>query len=99
SKTPQQSQGLLGLSTSASTSLPDAEDVDRDNNMNQDDEYFQYHVSIRPQDLVVGQNFVNDKVTSQVTLANGNKQAVTWYQFRIPINNYQSAVGNIQDFK
>ena len=99
SKTAAQSQADLGIPTSAATSLPDAEDVDRDNNMNQDDEYFQYHVSIRPQDLVVGQNFVNDKVTSQVTLANGNKQSVTWYQFRIPINNYQSAVGNIQDFK
>jgi cell surface protein SprA len=99
SKTAQQSQALLGLSTSASTSLPDAEDVDRDNNMNQDDEYFQYHVSIRPQDMVVGQNFINDKVTSQVTLANGEKQNVTWYQFRIPITSYQTAVNNIQDFK
>jgi cell surface protein SprA len=99
SKTSAQSQAALGIATSAATSLPDAEDVDRDNNMNQDDEYFQYKVSIRPQDLVVGQNFVNDKVTSLVKLANGQSQSVTWYQFRIPINNYQSAVGNIQDFK
>ncbi|HEY4197479.1 MAG TPA: cell surface protein SprA, partial [Mucilaginibacter sp.] len=99
SKTSEQSQAAIGIATSASTSLPDAEDVDRDNNMNQDDEYFQYKVSIRPQDLVVGQNFVNDKVTSMVKLANGQTQSVTWYQFRIPINNYQSAVGNIQDFK
>jgi cell surface protein SprA len=99
SKTSAQSQAALGIATSASTSLPDAEDVDRDNNMNQDDEYFQYKVSIRPQDLVVGQNFVNDKVTSVVKLANGQTQSVTWYQFRIPINNYQTAVGNIQDFK
>ncbi|HVS94439.1 MAG TPA: cell surface protein SprA [Mucilaginibacter sp.] len=99
SKTSEQSQAQLGLATSASTSLPDAEDVDRDNNMNQNDEYFQYRVSIRPQDMVVGQNFINDKVTSQVKLPNGQTQSVTWYQFRIPINNYQSAVGNIQDFK
>jgi cell surface protein SprA len=99
SKTAAQSQAALGIPTSAATSLPDAEDVDRDNNMNQDDEYFQYKVSIRPQDLVIGRNFVNDKVTSQVKLANGQTTSVTWYQFRIPINNYQSAVGNIQDFK
>ncbi|MFB9842215.1 cell surface protein SprA [Mucilaginibacter ginsenosidivorans] len=99
SKTSEQSQALLGTPTSASTSLPDAEDVDRDNNMNQDDEYFQYHVSVRPQDMVVGQNFINDKVTSQVKLPNGTTQAVTWYQFRIPINSPQSVVGNIQDFK
>ncbi|MDB5023166.1 MAG: sprA [Mucilaginibacter sp.] len=99
SKTSAQSQAALGIATSAATSLPDAEDIDRDNNMNQDDEYFQYRVSVRPQDLVVGQNFVNDKVSSQVKLANGQTQSVTWYQFRIPLNNYQSAVGNIQDFK
>jgi cell surface protein SprA len=100
SKTSEQSQAALGIATSASTSLPDAEDVDRDNNMNQDDEYFQYKVSIRPKDLVIGQNFVNDKVTSQVKLPNGQTQSVTWYQFRIPINSDQkTSVGNIQDFK
>ena len=99
SKTAQQSQAELGLSTSASTSLPDGEDIDHDNNMNQDDEYFEYQVSMRPQDLVVGQNFINDKVTSQVKLPNGTTQTVTWYQFRVPINSYQAAVDGIQDFK
>jgi cell surface protein SprA len=99
SKTAAQSQALLGLQTSASTSLPDAEDIDHDNNMSQDDEYFQYKVSIRPKDLIVGQNFVNDKITSSVKLADGTTQSYTWYQFRIPIYNYQSAVGGIQDFK
>ncbi|MGZ3820707.1 MAG: T9SS outer membrane translocon Sov/SprA, partial [Mucilaginibacter sp.] len=99
SKTSAQSQAALGIATSASTSLPDAEDIDRDNNMNQDDEYFQYQVHLSPQGMVVGQNYINDKVTSQVKLPNGQTQAVTWYQFRIPIRNYQTAVGNIQDFK
>ncbi|MDB5286039.1 MAG: cell surface protein SprA [Mucilaginibacter sp.] len=99
SKTAAQSQADLGLQTSASTSLPDGEDINRDNNMSQTDEYFQYKVSVRPQDMIIGQNFISDKVTSQVKLANGSTQAVTWYQFRIPINDYQGKVGNIQDFK
>jgi cell surface protein SprA len=99
SKTAEQSQAELGLQTSANTSLPDGEDIDRDNNMSQDDQYFQYKVSMRPKDLVVGQNFVNDKLTSQVKLADGTTQNVTWYQFRIPIASYQSAIGGIQDFK
>jgi hypothetical protein len=99
SKTAQQSEAQLGLQNSASTSLPDAEDIDRDNNMSTDDEYFEYHVSIKPQDMVVGQNFINDKVTSAVKLPNGTTQNFTWYQFRIPINSYQQAVGGIQDFK
>ncbi|MET3978375.1 cell surface protein SprA [Mucilaginibacter sp. UYP25] len=99
SKTAEQSQAELGIQTSASTSLPDGEDINRDNNMSQTDEYFQYRVSIRPQDMVIGQNFINDKITSNVKLPNGTTQPVTWYQFRVPINEYQSKVGNIQDFK
>ncbi len=99
SKTPQQSQEDFGVENSASTSLPDGEDINRDNNMTQSDEYFQYKVSMRPGDLMVGQNFVTDKVTSQVKLANGQTQPVTWYQIRIPLAQYQQKVGNIQDFK
>ena len=99
SKTAQQSMADLGLENSASTSLPDGEDVNRDNNMTQSDEYFQYKVSMRPGDLEVGRNFVTDKVVSQVKLANGQTQPVTWYQLRIPLANYDQKYGNIQDFK
>lgn len=99
SKTSQQSQEELGLTNSASTSLPDGEDINRDNNMTQSDEYFQYKVSLRPGDLVVGQNFVTDKVVSAVKLANGSTQNATWYQIRIPLGQYQQKVGGIQDFK
>ena len=99
SRTNQQSLSDFGVQTSASTSLPDGEDIDHDNTMSEDDEYFQYKVSIRPQDFVVGQNYIADKVTSAVKLPNGTTQNVDWYQFRIPINSYTSKVGNIQDFK
>jgi cell surface protein SprA len=100
SKTSQQSQAELGLENSASTSLPDGEDINRDNNMTQSDEYFQYKISMRPADLlVVGQNHITDKVVSQVKLANGQTQNVTWYQFRIPLAQYDQKVGGIQDFK
>ncbi|WP_316771091.1 cell surface protein SprA [Pedobacter frigiditerrae] len=99
SKTSQQSRDELGIENSASTSLPDGEDINRDNNMTQSDEYFQYKISMRPGDLEVGQNFVTDKVVSQVKLANGQTQNATWYQIRIPLAQYQQKVGGIQDFK
>ncbi|MFN0255807.1 T9SS outer membrane translocon Sov/SprA [Pedobacter ureilyticus] len=99
SKTSQQSQQELGLENSASTALPDGEDINRDNNMTQSDEYFQYKVSIRPGDLQVGQGFVTDKVVSAVKLANGQTQNATWYQIRIPLAQYERAMGGIQDFK
>lgn len=99
SKTSQQSKEELGLENSASTSLPDGEDINRDNNMTQSDEYYQYKVSMRPSDLMVGQNFVTDKVVSSVKLANGKTQNTTWYQFRIPLNQYEWKSSNINDFK
>ncbi|NOY37976.1 MAG: cell surface protein SprA [Chlorobi bacterium] len=84
--------------TSGST-LPDIEDINRDNTLSETESYYQYHVSIRPEDLVVGENYVVDKVTSTVTLANGKQSSVNWYQFKVPITEYQRTVGNIQDFK
>lgn len=99
SKTAEQSQAELGIQNSASTSLPDGEDINRDNNMSQEDSYFQYKVSMRPGDMIVGQNYISDKITASVKLANGTTQMVNWYQFRIPITDYQTKVGNIQDFK
>ena len=98
SKTNEQSQQELGIDNSAATALPDGEDINRDNNSSLADEYFQYKVSIRPQDMIVGQNFITDKVISTVKLANGLNQQVAWYQFKIPIAQGQK-VGNIQDFK
>ncbi|MBK0381580.1 cell surface protein SprA [Pedobacter sp. SD-b] len=99
SKTSQQSLDAVGIANSASTALPDGEDINRDNNSSQSDEYYQYKVSLRPQDLIVGKGYITDKVTSQVNLANGKKQTVNWYQFKVPVAQYTSKVGNIQDFK
>ncbi|MBE7178776.1 MAG: cell surface protein SprA, partial [Mucilaginibacter polytrichastri] len=99
SKTAEQSRAELGLETSASTQLPDGEDANRDNSQSIADEYYQYRVSVRPQDMQVGQNFITDRVSATVKLQNGQTQTVNWYQFRIPIANYTSRVGNIQDFK
>lgn len=99
SKTSQQSQDELGLENSAATSLPDGEDVNRDNNMTQSDEYYQYKISMRPGDLEVGRGFVTDKVVSTVKLANGQTQNATWYQIRVPLAQYEWKSPNIQDFK
>ncbi|QQL48783.1 T9SS outer membrane translocon Sov/SprA [Mucilaginibacter ginkgonis] len=99
SKTTAQSQADLGLTTSAATAYPDGEDINRDNTMSQADEYFEYKVDINPGTLQVGQQYITDKITSQVKLPDGTTQPATWYQFRIPIYNYKNKVGNIEDFK
>ena len=96
SKTPEQS---VGVETSASTLLPDGEDINRDNNMNEAEEYYQYRLSLRPQDMQVGQNFISDMHTAEVELRNGRKEQVKWYQFRIPLTQFEDRIGDIRDFK
>ncbi len=94
-------QGNSPIATSGQTTItaytlyPDQEDLNRDNTMNELEEYFEYRVNLTPTGLSVGQNFITDKQT--FTPSGGATQ--TWYQFRIPISQYAQKVGNIPDFK
>ncbi len=82
----------------AFTQYPDAEELNRDNTMNEVEEYFQYKIDILP-NMATGQNYITDVRTPTVTLANGQTRTEKWYLFRIPISQYQLKVGNIPDFK
>lgn len=84
--------------TSAFTMYPDQEDLNKDNTLNELEEYFEYEVAIQP-NMQVGSNFVTDRREVNVRLQNGTNRTETWYQFRIPIAEYQQKVGNIPDFK
>ena len=77
---------------------PDVEDINQDYTLNEYEKYFQYHVSIRPEDLVVGKNHIVDKREYTQTLRNGKRETVNWYQFRIPVDEYEERQGNINDF-
>lgn len=88
--------------SSASTLYPDAEDLNRDNTLNQTEEYFQYIVDIKQSsqpEMAIGSNFIVDKKTVTVSLVDGSSRNETWYQFRIPIEKYNRKIGNIPDFK
>ena len=82
----------------SSRNLPDVEDINQDNTLNEYERYFQYKVSIRPEDLVVGRNFITDKQVSLVSTRDGNDAEVEWYQFKIPLSEYERIVGSISDF-
>ncbi len=84
--------------TAAST-LPDIEDINNDNTLSEYERYYQYHVSIRKQDMVQGQNYISAVKESQVELKNGQVDVVKWYQFKIPIKTPEQTFGNISDFK
>ncbi len=81
---------------SAFTLYPDQEEFNKDNTLNELEEYFQYKVELKPQDLAqVGGNFITD--VRSFTPAGGTPEK--WYLFRIPIDQYEKKVGNIPDFK
>lgn len=87
---------------SAFTLYPDGEDLNRDNTLNESEEYFQYRIDLKPKGdptMQVGRNFIADKKTVNITLADGTKQDQVWYQFRVPITAYNKKVGDIPDFK
>ena len=81
----------------SSRSVPDVEDINQDNTLNEYERYFEYKVSIRPEDLVVGKNYITDRQESWVTTRNGRQQVV-WYQFKIPLSSPDKVVGGISDF-
>jgi cell surface protein SprA len=81
------------------TTLPDMEDINRDNTLSETESYYQYKVSLRKDDIKVGSNYVVDEIEYDATFANGTKSKVKWYQFKVPITDYQKVIGPIKDFK
>jgi len=95
---PDASNVTESYATSA-TSIPDGEDINNDNTMNEYENYYQYHIKINKDQMNIGSNNITDKITSQVQLKNGKTENVTWYQFKIPINKPESKIGTINNFK
>ncbi len=88
--------------SSAATLYPDAEDLNRDNTLNQTEEYFQYIVDIKhatQPEMTIGTNFIVDKKSVPINPVDGIARNEIWYQFRIPIGQYNRKIGNIPDFK
>lgn len=82
----------------AFTQYPDAEELNRDNTMNEVEEYFEYEVDILP-NMIAGSNFITDVRTPTVRLADGTDRVEKWYLFRIPVDQFNQKIGNIPDFK
>jgi len=94
---PDSDQQTEGYDTSYKT-YPDVEDINQDYTLNEYERYYQYKVSIRPEDMRLGHNYITDVREYVAPLRNGKKEAVKWYQFRIPLAQYEERVGGISDF-
>jgi len=83
----------------SSTTLPNKEDINRDNTLAEKESYYQYRVSLRPQDMEIGKNHITDIVQGNGQRDDGSIIDVRWFQFKIPIRKPERTIGTIQDFK
>ncbi|MBA2613886.1 MAG: cell surface protein SprA [Bacteroidetes bacterium] len=82
------------------TTIPNIEDINKDNTMSETENYYQYHVKISPNDInpsSVGTNFIVNQFTGTADFGGINK-SVKWYQFKIPVSQFESVVGGIEGF-
>jgi cell surface protein SprA len=93
------SQNSEGYSTSATT-IPNIEDINRDNTLSVTESFYQYHVKINSNDIspnAVGTNFIVDAFDGTADFSGVTKK-VKWYQFKIPISQFENNVGGIEGF-
>jgi len=89
-------EGVNGAVNSTSTNIPDTEDINRDNTLNEKEAYYEYEVELFPdgEGGILPNDFIVDEVGVPL-----NNDTVRWYQLRIPVNKPTRKEGNIQDFR
>ena len=80
------------------TSIPDMEDINMDNTMNEDERYYQYKMELRPGKMSIGTNYITDIQETDVNLDNGGVAKVRWYQFKVPVKSPDQTIGAISGF-
>ena len=81
-----------------STQTPDAEDINRDYNLDQNENYTQYTISLDKASLALGQKFIVDEKEVDVKFQNGQAGKNKWYLFRVPVAQFDPAsVGGVAD--
>jgi cell surface protein SprA len=89
-----------GYPTGYGVISPNIEDINRDNTLNTVESYYQYHVKISPNDInpsSVGNNFIVDAFDGSAEFS-GVTKTVKWYQFKIPISQFENNIGGIEGF-
>ena len=80
------------------STVPDVEDINRDNTMNTINAYYEYSIDMKP-GIQVGDKFVTDIRDTQVTLPDGSNTDARWIQFKIPVSQPENTIGSISDFR
>lgn len=80
--------------TPSGSNLPDNEDLNNDNTINELESYYEYKINLRPSEMQVGKNNIVDQV---IHYEKGEE--VKWFLFRIPVRQPDKAYGGISGFK
>lgn len=81
------------------TTIPNMEDINKDNTLSESERYYQYVVQLRRDQMKPGMNYITNVYhASDIPLADGTRGNVNWYQFKIPIRTPDQTIGNINDF-
>lgn len=83
----------------ATTLYPDNEDLNRDNTLNETEQYFEYKIHLGEGMDVGNTKYITDKRVVNVKYANGTSGTENWFLFRVPLKSPDRVVGNIPDFK
>ena len=80
-----------------STTIPNTEDINFDNTLNESESYYHYEIPIFP-NMQVGQSYITDIQESTAKTPNGDR-TIKWYQFKVPVQQADKIIGSIRDFK
>ncbi|MCZ2355921.1 MAG: cell surface protein SprA [Bacteroidia bacterium] len=84
--------------TRSATTTPDVEDLNADGTLSSAEQFYDYEISIRKEDLVVGRNYIVSQVDTILKMENNTDKRVKWYQFRVPLRS-GIPINGIQNFK
>jgi cell surface protein SprA len=89
----------------SSTNLPDVEDLNRDNSLNETEAYFRYRIPLAQRatangaELDVDAPVLKDLITDTVIVRNPDGEFI-WYRFKLPLDYAtRQEIGGIQDFR
>ena len=81
--------------------LPDIEDINRDNTMDGINAYYEYSIEIKP-GMDVGTNYITDIKNAEAPIPGASfaeKIPARWIQFKIPVTQFENKIGPISDFR
>ncbi|MEC8663269.1 MAG: cell surface protein SprA [Bacteroidota bacterium] len=86
-----------------STTIPNTEDINEDLTLGTIESYYQYEIPMTKADLSpdnIGKGYLSDILeTVSKTNGAGEQRPIKWYQFKIPVREYQRAYNGISDFR